>query len=164
MKLLHLLLLLFLTASALQAQTLQKENSVEDVLDNLHRFAAEADGKAYFDLFAKDAVFMGTDASERWDVEAFMKYAMNRFDSGEGWKYKSLKRSVYYADERNIAWFDEVLVNEKYGEFRGTGVLKRENEHWKIVQYNLLLPIPNEIFMEIAQHVQEFNKQNEENP
>lgn len=158
MKMQNLIPAVLLAVSFVIPQQLQKNLSVEKVLNNLHQFAAEADGKSYFDLFSKDAVFMGTDASERWDIKAFMKYAMDRFEKGEGWKYKSIKRHVSYSEEGNIGWFDEMLVSEKYGEFRGTGVLKQEDGSWKISQYNLLLPIPNEIFFEIAQHVQEFNK------
>ncbi len=161
MKILNLIPAVLLAISLAIPQQLEKNLSVEDVINNLHRFAAEADGKSYFDLFSKDAVFMGTDASERWEITAFMKYAMDRFERGEGWKYKSKKRNVSYSDQGNIAWFDEILISEKYGEFRGTGVLKQEDGSWKIAQYNLLLPIPNDIFFEIAQHVREFNKQKE---
>ena len=36
-------------------------------------------------------------------------------------------------------WFDEELSNEKYGVFRGTGVLIKKDNNWLISQYNLLL-------------------------
>lgn len=160
MKLTHLIPICVLTIAALSAQTLKEEESVDDVLDKLHLYAAEANGKAYFALFSKDGVFMGTDASERWTIEEFRDYGMKRFATGQGWTYKSIERNINYSDDTKIAWFDEVLINEKYGEFRGTGVLKQEDGSWKIAQYNLLLPIPNDIFFDVAKQIKAFHNKN----
>jgi hypothetical protein len=41
---------------------------VSIVLDALHEAASRADGRTYFELFAHDAVFFGTDATERWPI------------------------------------------------------------------------------------------------
>jgi hypothetical protein len=43
--------------------------AVGEVLDAFHDAASRADGALYFRLFAEDAVFIGTDASERWSVK-----------------------------------------------------------------------------------------------
>ena len=56
----------------------------------------------------------------------------------------------------NTAWFDEELENEKYGIFRGTGVLIKKNDKWLISQYNLLLPIPNDLLIEYSKEIKEF--------
>src|SRR5262245_62071555 len=61
--------------------------SVAAVLDMLHAAAAKADGKLYFKLFTDDAVFIGTDATERWTIAEFKDYAMKRFETGKGWTY-----------------------------------------------------------------------------
>ena len=37
------------------------DQAVTSVLNNLHLYAAEAKGSEYFDLFADDAIFFGTD-------------------------------------------------------------------------------------------------------
>ena len=66
------------------------------------------------------------------------------------------ERNVYFSDDGRTCWFDETLTNDTYGEFRGTGALKVVNGEWKIVQYSLLLPIPNELFMEYAEEIKEF--------
>jgi len=129
---------------------------VDLVLDRLHLYASQANGEAYFDLFADEAVFFGTDISERWDKEAFQEYGMARFADGTGWTYLMKERNVYFSNDERTCWFDETLVHDKYGEFRGTGALKVVNGEWKIVQYNLLLPIPNELFMEYAEEIKEF--------
>ena len=51
-------------------------------LDALHVAASKADGERYFALFAPDAVFLGTDATERWTLEEFKNYAGERFKTG----------------------------------------------------------------------------------
>ncbi len=116
---------------------------IDAVLDGFHRAASHADEDAYFAAFARDGVFLGTDASERWDVAAFRAYAHPHFSSGHGWTYVPSARKVVVDGE--IAWFDELLTNEKYGTLRGSGVLRREREAWKIAQYNLAFTIPNEL-------------------
>ena len=125
------------------------QDRVDHVVDKLHLYASQANGEAYFDLFADDAVFFGTDINERWDKEAFREYGMARFAAGTGWTYLMKERNVYFSDDGRTCWFDETLTNDTYGEFRGTGALKVVNGEWKIVQYSLLLPIPNELFIEL---------------
>jgi hypothetical protein len=44
-----------------------------------------------------------------------------------------------------VAWFDELLDSESYGTSRGTGVLVNKNGSWKISQYALAFPIPNDL-------------------
>ena len=140
----------------LSCQSIPSPKDVNHVLDNLHLYASEANGEAYFNLFEEDAVFFGTDISERWDKAAFQAYGMARFASGKGWTYHKKERNIYFSDDGNICWFDEILTNDKYGEFRGTGVLKRVKDQWRIVQYNLLLPIPNDLFFDISKEIKEF--------
>jgi hypothetical protein len=45
---------------------------VESVLDKLHLYASESNSKKYIDLFASNAVFFGTDISERWHKNVLM--------------------------------------------------------------------------------------------
>ena len=51
---------------------------------------------------------------------------------------------------------DELLKNDAYGEFRGTGVLIFEENEWKISQYNLLLPIPNDYLQKYADEIKKY--------
>lgn len=141
-------------ASVLLAQAGPAAEATQ-VLERLHRAASEADEEVYFSLFAADAVFLGTDASERWTVDQFRAYAHPHFARGSGWTYtlRGGRRHVYVSADGNLAWFDEALDNEKYGECRGTGVLRRVDGTWRIVQYNLTLPIPNEIAGEVVARI-----------
>ena len=120
--------------------------SVGTTLDALHAAASKADGKAYFDLFARDAVFLGTDATERWPLDEFKAYAMKRFETGKGWTYtlRPGTRHISFSPAGDIAWFDELLDNAKYGTCRGSGVLREIEGKWKIAQYNLTFTVPND--------------------
>lgn len=129
--------------------------AVEETLDSFHRAASEADGETYFDLFHIDGVFLGTDATERWTVEEFRAYAAPFFGQGRGWTYTPLERYVSVAPGGDVAWFDERLMNASLGETRGSGVLLREGGRWKVAQYNLTIPIPNEMAGDVARRIRE---------
>jgi|TARA_Y100000310_G_scaffold330914_1_gene403518 hypothetical protein len=138
------------------SQNIGNADAVENVLDNLHLYAAEAKAKKYMALFSEDAVFFGTDISERWAKQAFDEYATKRMATGTGWTYFMKERHIYFSDDGRTAWFDEILHNRGYGDFRGTGVLKMVGSEWKIAQYNLLLPIPNDLMMKYAKEIKVF--------
>lgn len=123
------------------------------VLDTLHRAAAEADAERYFACFAPDAVFLGTDASERWDLEAFRAWAAPHFAAGRGWTYLPRDRHVALGCDGRLAWFDERLEHARYGELRGTGVLRRDGEAWRVVQYDLGFVVPNEATAEVVERI-----------
>lgn len=137
------LALVFLLAACAAAPP--SRSTVDDVLDDFHAAAAQADEERYFAHFAGDAVFLGTDATERWSVAEFREYAHPYFSAGRGWTYTPRDRHVAVTAAGDIAWFDERLDNAKYGEVRGSGVMRREHGVWKLTQYNLSFPIPNEL-------------------
>jgi ketosteroid isomerase-like protein len=120
-------------------------DSVSRVLDDFHDAASHADYGRYFSHFAREAVFIGTDATERWTVGQFRVYAKRRFDAGNGWTYVPRVRHVYLSRDGNTAWFDEILDNDHYGTTRSSGVLVREDGGWKVAQYHLTIPIPNDL-------------------
>ena len=153
-------LLLILLFSTNYSQNIRSEKAVNKVLNNLHLYASQASGEKYIDLFSEDAVFFGTDISERWPKEEFRTYAMGRFKSGVGWTYYMKERNIFFSDDGRTAWFDEIVENKSYGEFRGTGVLVLENNEWKISQYNLLLPIPNDYLQKYANEIKKYYSSN----
>ena len=132
------------TAAVLLAASVTAVKDVETVLDQFHQAAAKADANGYFQLFAPEGVFLGTDATERWTVEEFKRYAGPHFSKGKGWTYVSKERHVDLTPDGSVAWFDEILANDKLGTCRGSGVLRKIDGAWKISQYNLSIPIPNE--------------------
>lgn len=125
------------------------------VLDQLHKAASRAEESVYFGLFDASAVFIGTDAGERWPVGEFRVYAHGRFAQGQGWTYTPTSRHVDIAADGETAWFDEMLDSAKYGVCRGTGVLIRRGGQWKIAQYHLTVPVPNDLLPEVVQRIRE---------
>jgi ketosteroid isomerase-like protein len=136
--------------AAARAASEPERAAVERVLDDFHRAAAEADAERYFAHLAEDAIFLGTDATERWTKPEFRAYAGPHFASGKGWTYEVRERHVFL-DGGDVAWFDERLWNAKYGECRGTGVLQKLDGTWRIAHYSLSLPIPNGVVPELLQ-------------
>lgn len=121
-------------------------------LDAFHAAASKADFETYFAILAPDGVFLGTDATERWTVDEFKAYAKPFFDKGQGWTYTSIadKRFITIANDAKTAWFDELLANEKYGTCRGSGVLRKMGNDWRIAQYNLAFMIPNDAAKDVV--------------
>ena len=125
------------------------EADAAKVLDAWHEAAARADEEAYFGAFAKNGVFLGTDAKERWDVASFRAYAHPHFAKGKAWTFKATRRAITLSSDARVAWFDEDLATPHLGPARGSGVLVREGEVWKIAHYDLSVPIPNEKFGDV---------------
>ena len=91
-------------------------------LDDFHAAAAAADESRYFAHLTPDAVFLGTDAIERWSVAAFRAYAHPRFAAGKGWTYVATRRAIQLSADGRVAWFDEDLKNSFVGLARGSGL------------------------------------------
>lgn len=136
-----------------QAMAATPTSDVNQVLDAFHQAAAKADGAKYFALFAPEGVFIGTDATERWSVEEFKKYAEPHFSKGHGWTYISKNRHVAFSPAEDVAWFDELLDNKSLGTCRGSGVLRKVGKEWKISQYHLTIPVPNELADEVVKMI-----------
>ncbi|MEM7581958.1 MAG: nuclear transport factor 2 family protein [Acidobacteriota bacterium] len=139
--------LLCFTMDAAAAEDPEVER-IAAVLDDMHAAASEADGERYFSHFSETSIFLGTDGDERWTKTAFQGFADPYFSQGKGWTYRVVERHI--TREGAIAWFDEVLDNDSYGECRGTGVLRQHEDGWKIEQYNLTIPIPNDLAKEVV--------------
>lgn len=117
--------------------------ALDSLIDGLHKDAHEGNFETYFARYTSDAVFMGTDKTERWTVDAFKAYAAPAFEDGHGWTYKVVERN--WEGDGDVRWFDEILFNEKLGHCRGTGVVEKVDGSWKIAHYSLTLLIPNDI-------------------
>jgi hypothetical protein len=129
------------------------KTAIARVLDSWHLAAAKADEAAFFGYFTPDAVYLGTDATERWTRDEFQKWAKPYFTKGKAWNFKAASRNVTLANDRKTAWFDEVLETPNLGPARGSGVLVRDGKDWKIAQYNLSVPIPNDVFADVKKRI-----------
>ena len=135
--------------------------AVSSVLDALHHNASVANEESYFALFAPEGVFFGTDATERWTVAQFRAYAHPVFERGRGWTYtlREGARNIDFDPTGTVAWFDEILDNENYGETRGTGVMRMVDHEWKITQYHLTIPVPNELARDVVEMIRGLSSQ-----
>ena len=130
-------------------------DEVGAVLDAFHSAAARADLESYLELLTPEVVFLGTDGSERWQGEAFRRFASDHFSAGRGWIYTPRQRQVQIGPDGSVAWFDEMLDNDQLGELRGSGVLLRRDGTWKVAQYNLSMPIPNGLVLSVGQAIRD---------
>lgn len=133
--------------------TQNAQTAIGVVLDDFHAAASRADEATYFELLTDDAVFLGTDPAERWTKQAFEAWAMPYFQRDSAWTYVTIDRHISVEPGGRAAWFDEVVRNESYGDLRGTGVLRRTADGWRIAQYNLSFAVPNDIAGEIVEQI-----------
>ena len=142
----------FLALSSTVSADSSEKTKVSNSLDAFHEAASKADWITYFGLMSDDAIFLGTDAGERWNKEVFQGYAAKT----KGWTYTLRERHINFTPDGNSAWFDELLDHDNYGTSRGTGILIRTNDGWKISQYHLTFPIPNDLAAGITQQIHVF--------
>ena len=137
-----------LLISACQSNTTEDSQLIHQVMDYWHKSAANADYEDYFDAMTKNAVFIGTDAGENWSKEEFQSFSKPYFDEGKAWSFRALDRNIYFSESGDIAWFDE-LLDTWMGTCRGSGVLERSGDSWKINHYVLSVCIPNDDMQEV---------------
>lgn len=130
------------------------EKAVAAVLDDWHLAAAQADEGRYFGHLAENAVFLGTDATERWPKAAFQTWAHPIFQRGKAWSFKAVRRTIAFSKDGHTAWFDEDLDTPNLGPSRGSGVLTLEKDRWHIQQYNLSVPIPNALMKTVKAQIE----------
>lgn len=126
------------------ADTTGYTKQVSAMLDSFNTAAARADYNAYFNFYTADAIFAGTDATERWDKEAFMQWAKPYFDKGTAWNFTAVERHIYFDNTGRVAWFDE-LLDTQMKLCRGSGVAVKQGDAWKVKQYILSATFPNKL-------------------
>ena len=132
------------------------DENPDGLLDGLHRDAHEGNFQNYFARYTADAIFLGTDKTERWTIEEFKAYAEVPFADGHGWTYKVLERN--WEGSGNIRWFDEILFNDRLGKCRGTGVVQLIQGEWKIAHYALTMLVPNAIAEDVGLQTRKADK------
>lgn len=125
-----------------------EKNTINGVLDNWHKNAAETNFEKYFNAMTKESVFIGTDASENWKNSEFKDFSKPFFVRGKAWNFTSVQRNIYINSEGDFAWFDE-LLDTWMGICRGSGVLIKKDDQWKIEHYVLSVTVPNEDINEV---------------
>ena len=133
-----------------------EKTKISTNLDLWHKAAAEANFDAYFNLMTKDGVFIGTDATENWQNDEFKNFSKPYFDKGNAWRFTSLLRNIYFSNCSELAWFDE-LLDTQMGICRGSGIMKIEDNQWKVSHYVLSVTIPNDQVKSIVEIKKDFD-------
>ena len=137
------------TAVPAQTKSDKDQKEIGTMLDGFNAAAAKADYTTYFNYFADESTFIGTDATEVWDKKAFMAWAKPYFDKKSTWNFTSLKRNIYFSKDGRLAWFDE-LLDTQMKICRGSGVVEKINGSWKVKQYVLSMTVPNEVVDQVV--------------
>ncbi len=119
------------------------KREVDLIVDNWHKDVANSNFDAYFNTMTNDAIYIGTDASENWTKKQFMAFSKPYFDKKQTWNFKPLERHVFISDDGKTVWFDELLDTWMHL-CRGSGVLIKQGNDWKIKHYVLSVTVPND--------------------
>jgi len=130
---------------------------INTLLNQWHQEVAQYNFGAYFSKMTDDAVFVGTDATEVWNKQQFMNFSKPFFDKKQTWDFKPLQRNIYLDKKGEIAWFDEVL-NTWMGICRGSGVVQKTPQGWKIKHYVLSVTVPNEAIQKVIEDKKQWEK------
>ena len=142
-KVIVLFCILLLGSKSFSQNTDSDRKKINSTLDSWHKAAANAEFDNYFSYMTSNGVFIGTDATENWQLDAFKTFSKPYFDKGKAWNFTSLQRNIYFDNTQNTAWFDE-LLDTQMKICRGSGVLIKEGKNWKIAHYVLSMTIPND--------------------
>lgn len=140
---LTLVTILFTTLYTDNPNPADEKRAIGTMLDQWHTAASKADHKTYFGMLSTDSHYIGTDATENWDKKAFDAFAKPYFDKGKAWDFKAVERNIYFSKDGKVAWFDELLDTWMKG-CRGSGVLEKDGNTWKIKHYVLSMTVPND--------------------
>jgi len=141
--------ILLLGSKSFSQNTENDKPMINTILDSWHKAAANAEFDNYFSYMTSNGVFIGTDATENWQLDAFKAFSKPYFDKGKAWSFTSLERNIYFDKSHNTAWFDE-LLDTQMKICRGSGVLIKEGKNWKIAHYVLSMTIPNDTIDEVV--------------
>jgi hypothetical protein len=142
-------LLAFLMISSVTLSSQESgQKEINSFIDQWHLDATNADMEAYFDKIDEAGVYIGTDETEIWTKAEFYEWQKPRTKDGVAWDFKAIDRNIYFGDNNTYVWFDE-LLSFSGGTLRGSGVLVKRDNGWRIMHYVLSLPVPNEKFSDV---------------
>ncbi len=146
-KILLISLLPFMFACQSQDKNIVNGKNNEEIsqfLDEWHLAAANADYDSYFGALETNSIYVGTAEEEVWLKPDFEAFSKPYFDKGKAWNFKSISRNIYYLENSNIVYFDEIL-DTHMGNCRGSGlILRNADDKWIIKHYVLSLVVPND--------------------
>ncbi len=116
---------------------------IDSLVNAWHHAAAVADEKTFFDFMTSDAVYIGTDATERWLRDELAAWSRQYFERDTAWAFTPRSRTIRFAPGGQLAWFDE-LLDTWMGTCRSTGIVEKREGQWRLVHYQLSVAVPND--------------------
>lgn len=116
---------------------------VNRLMDGWHQAAAVADEDVFWGSMTQDAIYLGTDINERWTAKDMSEWAQPYFDRESAWSFTPKNRKITFDSDHRIGWLDEEL-DTWMGSCRGSAVVIRTTEGWKIKHYHLAIAVPND--------------------
>lgn len=138
----YLAIILAFTSCSIQNLNTEKQE-VNNLLDDWHHAATVANEKQFFNKFSQNGIYIGTDPTENWSAEELQLWAKKTFERDTAWAFQPYDRHIYFSKNARTAWFDE-LLKTWMGPCRGSGVLIKENNQWKLAHYHLSVAVPND--------------------
>lgn len=144
-RLLTSILLCMMTVFALSGQLSATDRiQVDSMINQWHRAASTGDGPSFFGRMTHDAIYLGTDASERWTRTSMEADLGKYFNGKRAWHFIPYDRTYFSLDNSQDVFFDEYLKTWM-GTCRGAGLITKENGMWKIKYYQLSVAVPNDV-------------------
>ncbi len=125
------------------ARSIPADSEPAAMLDAFHRAGREADLEGYLGYLAQEAVILGSDVGERFTREQVRRALESWFASGQGLETELVAVNATESEDGRFAWFDARLDKPSLCEMRGSGLLRREADGWKLVHYDFAFVIPN---------------------
>lgn len=116
--------------------------AITHTLDEWHAAASLGDSSGFFSRMTPDAVYIGTDATERWTRTSMGKDLGKHFDGKKAWHFIASNRHYAATGNPNVIHIDENLQTWM-GPCRGSGLVRKINGKWYISLYNLANTVPN---------------------
>lgn len=119
------------------------DSTLNQLMNDWHHAATTTNPDVFFNTMGPQAIYLGTDATERWTKKEFETFAKPYFDKGKAWDFKTIERKFYYSQDGKVAWFNETL-DTWMGVCRGSGVIEYTANGWKLQHYHLAIAVPND--------------------
>ena len=87
-KVIVLFCILLLGSKSFSQNADSDKKKINTILDSWHKAAANAEFDNYFSYMTSNGVFIGTDATENWQLDAFKAFSKPYFDKGKAWDFK----------------------------------------------------------------------------
>ncbi len=137
-------------AADLDAAYQQKINAF---LDEWHDDAAHSRAR-FFDKMAPDAIYIGTDKTERWTRDELRAWSKPYFARPSAWAFTAIKRHIAGSADQQFIWFDEQLSTQM-GVCQASGVIRSTGTGFQILHYQLSIAVPNELADQVVESIRQ---------